>query len=249
MGLRGYVHHGARFWPAAASFMLVALRPDDMTSANATLICPSCVRNVAKTALFVMDEQARGSYPIHAPGGAVEVCGPAPVYDLFGVSELPFCAGCAECREHIACNSGCSDCRVPDCPCRCRTLGHTPTEALVCRVCGTDLRSSDSEAIKKEVEAAEREGLIITDGCARAIAAQWFGDSCDGMVTHGYAFVSTGTIPAGLRNAWELLAITDWSEADRDHPDHPQLAALDRYLKHHGPREPVPGWADVWVRR
>lgn len=247
--LRGYAHHGARFWPAAVAFLVIAIRAEDQTSANATLICPACVGSVAKTALSVMDEvQTSGSYPIHSPGGAVHVCGPAPVYDLVGVSELPFCAGCAECRTHIECSSGCSACAFLECACRCRTVGHTPTDALICHVCGTDLRCSDTEAIKKEMAASTRENRIITDGCARAIAAQWFGGIYDGMFTIGYAFVSTGAIPHGLRDAWDLLGITDWSVRNTDHPDHGERVALDRYLKHHGPRGPVPGWAEVWVR-
>ena len=61
--LRAHAHHGARFWPAAVAFMMIAIRPDDMTSTNATLICPACVRNVAKAALSVMEE-------VHASGNA-----------------------------------------------------------------------------------------------------------------------------------------------------------------------------------
>jgi hypothetical protein len=248
-GLRGYVHHGAGISPNATAFMLLALRPNEAETANATLICPSCVTDVARIALSVMDQRARGSYPSHSPGGAIDLVGPAPIYDLVGVSDLPFCAGCAECRTHIACNSGCSDCRSSNCPCHCRTVGHTPTEALVCSVCGTDLTSSDIEAINKEVELAKVERRIIGDGCARSLAAQWFGGIYDGMFTDGYAFVSTGAIPQCLRDAWELLGITDWSEADLGHPDHAQLVALDRYLEHHGPRGPVEGWADIWIRK
>jgi hypothetical protein len=246
--LRGYTHHGARFWPSAAVFMLIALRPDDMTSANATLVCRACVRTVAKTALSVMDMKAGGAYPVHSPGGAVHVCGRAPVYDLVGVADLPFCAGCAECLTHIACTAGCSECRFGECPCRCRTLGHQPTEALICAVCDADLRSSDSEAIAQEVTRAAREGRVICDGCARAIAAQWYGSVYDGMVTHGYAFVSTGAIPTERHDAWELLKITDWSAADTSHPKHRELVALGCYLRYHGPRGSMPGWADIWVR-
>jgi hypothetical protein len=251
LSLIGYAHLGTRLARGATAFMLLALRPgdDDELRANATLICPDCVAQVASTALSVIDQRERGRYPVRSPGGAVDFVGPALLYDLIGVSELPFCAGCAECRSHIPCQSGCSDCRAPDCPCRCRTIGHTPTEALLCRICGTDLRSSDTIGIAREVERARREGRIIGDSCARAIAAQWFDSFYRGFVTHGYTFVSTGAIPASLGNAWDLLGITDWTEAHDDHPDHPVVAALNRYLRHHGPREPVPGWADVWIRR
>jgi hypothetical protein len=119
---------------------------------------------------------------------------------------------------------------------------------MVCAVCDADLRFSDTEVIGAEVAAAAGEGRLIGHGCARAIAAQWFGNVYDGTVTHGYAFVSTGAIPPDLRDAWELLDITDWSADDRSHPNHRELTALDRYLKHHGPRGPLPGWADVWMR-
>jgi hypothetical protein len=248
--LEGYAQHGAQYWPAATAFLLIALKPDDMTSANATIVCRACVAMVAKTALTVMDERAAtGSYPIHSPGGAVHVCGPAPIYDLIGVGELPLCMGCAECGTHLGCGSGCSACTFATCPCRCRSLGHQPTEALIfCGVCDADMRSSDSEAIAREVTNAALERRIINDGCARAIAAQWFDNFYGGMVTHSYAFVSTGTIPPDLRDAWALLHITDWSIADVSHPNHGELLALDRYLKHHGPRGPVPGWVRVWVR-
>ena len=247
--LTGYAHHGARLWPGAAAFLLIALRPEDMTSADATIVCRACVSTVAKTALAVMDEQATaGSYPIKSPGGAVHICGPAPIYDLIGVAELPFCAGCGECLTHIGCASGCSACRFRECTCRCRTLGHMSTEALICAVCDADLRSSDGEAIANEVLRAARERRLIGHGCARAIAAQWFGNVYDGIATHGYLFVSTGAIPPDLRDVWELLKITDWSAADTSHPKHRELVALGRYLKHHGPRGPVPGWAGVWVR-
>jgi hypothetical protein len=216
-----------------------------MTSANATLICASCVDHVATTALSVMDERARGSYPIHSPGGAVHLVGPAPIYDLIGVSELPFCAGCAECGSHVGCTSGCSDCRAPDCTCRCRTLGHTPTEAMICAVCDADLKTSDSLAIAREVEDSERAGRIVSDGCARAIAAQWFDSFYRGFMTHGYLFVQAGAIPAGLRDVRDLLGIEDQEVSPTDLP---ALVALNRYLRHHGPRESVDGWANVWVR-
>ena len=58
--LKGYAHHGARFWPGAAAFLLIALKPEDMTSANATIVCRDCVSNVAKTALGIdLGEQPR----------------------------------------------------------------------------------------------------------------------------------------------------------------------------------------------
>lgn len=91
--------------------------------------------------------------------------------------------------------------------------------------------------------------MIISDGKARRIAAEWHGGQTSGLCS----FATTGAI--GGLVIGEVDAEIDHLEA---HPNRSldfaaeyaanlaDLTALAAYLEHHGERTPVPGWSSVW---
>lgn len=101
---------------------------------------------------------------------------------------------------------------------------------------------SDEQAVMAEL-AAVRDGEreVITDGCARTIAAWWHSPSTADVpmsaLSHTGAVDVAGLLPLVERN--KVGADTDTCEA---------LDALAAYARHHGDRGPVDGWSNVWVR-
>jgi hypothetical protein len=70
---------------------------------------------------------------------------------------------------------------------------------------------------------------MISDACARTIAAHRYSG-------YGYRFASTGHIDAE-GHTWR-----DFADAGGGWEG---IALLD-YLEHHGPRDPQPGWHQLW---
>lgn len=99
---------------------------------------------------------------------------------------------------------------------------------------------TDDELIAAECRAAQAEGREISDGCARAIAAQYHSPGNDTV-----AFSTAGAIvdPTTL---WRDLFVPEYEESMTRSE---RLAAdmLGTYLINAGRRGPVEGWSEVWV--
>lgn len=80
---------------------------------------------------------------------------------------------------------------------------------------------------------------VITDAQARTVAADWHG----GQSSPLYALASSGAIPDVDAVRGEISA--DLSTVDVGTERRP-LLALDTYVREHGQRGPVSGWAALW---
>ncbi|WP_199431205.1 hypothetical protein [Qaidamihabitans albus] len=84
-------------------------------------------------------------------------------------------------------------------------------------------------------------GEEISDAAARTIAALYHG----GQASFGYSFASTGAI-TDPSDIWRDLFASTYLELPRTEQE---LAdRLGTYLIRCGPRPPVPGWAELWIR-
>jgi hypothetical protein len=101
-------------------------------------------------------------------------------------------------------------------------------------------RTSDEDAVRIALDAAEASGCEISDVTARTIASWFYGGMCD-----GYRFVSTGTIRPGL---WRELTDNGRVYSLGTPFELRCLDFLGTYLLAAGERGPVEGWADKWVR-
>lgn len=97
---------------------------------------------------------------------------------------------------------------------------------------------SDDSAIAAEIAALSGDD-VISDGCARAIAAQWHSPA-DPALT---ALSTTGAIVDGV-SAEIDGAVTETTVLD----DLSALQELSRYVDYHGTRGPVDDQPSLWVR-
>lgn len=98
----------------------------------------------------------------------------------------------------------------------------------------------DALYVKAIVDRHNGTDEVIPDGCARTIGS-WF--QSPGIGFRFAEFASNGSI----HEDFEEHVISEIPAADsRD--DETALKALLKYVKHHGERGPVEGWAHVWVR-
>lgn len=102
---------------------------------------------------------------------------------------------------------------------------------------------SDDAAIARECQAARAEGREISDGCARAIAAQYMSGDL------GAAFATSGAI-IGPSDVWrDLFFIGNRSMYEgMSLPEKTAADMIGTYLINAGERGPVDGWSNVWVR-
>jgi hypothetical protein len=100
---------------------------------------------------------------------------------------------------------------------------------------------NDDEMILMECQRAQAEGREISDGCARAIAAQWHSPG-----NSTAAFSTTGAI-IGTDSLWGDFFLPEYESLNADD----KLAAdmLGTYLLNAGERGPVSGWSELWVGR
>lgn len=102
---------------------------------------------------------------------------------------------------------------------------------------------NDTTAVMAEVNA--RLGKEeISDGCARTIAS-WYHN---GQASLGYSFVSSGAIPAEPSDVWHDLTDNGKAYESAERDDRTALDMLGTYLTNAGPRGPVDGWSNRWVR-
>lgn len=122
------------------------------------------------------------------------------------------------------------------------------------------MAGNDEQAVFAECRAALIHGRVISDGCARTIAALWHG----GQASRAYAFASTGAIvadpysddPADMAEATAEAPAELWRELFGPPAAYADLSAdwrraadqLRAYLTDHGARGPQPGWSSLWVR-
>lgn len=95
----------------------------------------------------------------------------------------------------------------------------------------------DDTAIAAEIAALSGDD-VISDGCARTIAAQWH----SGQLSPLYALTSSGAIVDGVPAEIDA-AVTETTVVD----DLSALQELSRYADYHGTRGPVDGWSSLWV--
>jgi hypothetical protein len=102
---------------------------------------------------------------------------------------------------------------------------------------------SDALAVKAQVDFARERVEIISDGCARTIASWYQSAGVKGM--HFAKLASTGAIDDPVEIFDEIYAE---QEAGPSADDSRALEELRAYVRHHGARGPVEGWASIWVR-
>lgn len=101
----------------------------------------------------------------------------------------------------------------------------------------------DEDAVYAEV-AAKIGKEEISDACARVIASWWY----SGQASLGYAFVSTGAIPDNPSDLWQELFLKEYQGDELSPRDRDAANMLGTYLQKAGPRGPVEGWSNLWVR-
>jgi hypothetical protein len=99
----------------------------------------------------------------------------------------------------------------------------------------------DLTAVLAECHAAQAEGREISDACARTIGAMYH----NGQASPGYSFASTGAISDPTEVWRDLFGFAGWPLTPRE-----EIAGdmLGTYLTQAGPRGPVPGWSQLWIR-
>jgi hypothetical protein len=108
--LEGYANTGPSYWPGAHYFTLVSLQENGDTDGGGADVCRDCVIKVACDALYVVERGSFGYEQVtrfNVQDGmrstAVEVCGPAPLYEVEGSSDEPeWEAWCADCGRRLA---------------------------------------------------------------------------------------------------------------------------------------------------
>lgn len=102
-------------------------------------------------------------------------------------------------------------------------------------------RITDEDLINHWIGEADRNGDCISDGVARAIAAQLH----NGMGSSYLALATTGAIEEGL--AGEVLA--DYHDERTTDEVKQWLWHITVYRLEHGPRGQVDGWHRLWAEQ
>jgi hypothetical protein len=99
-------------------------------------------------------------------------------------------------------------------------------------------RRGDWAAVVSECRRCQRQGTVISDGCARTIAAMYG----EGLLS--ISFEVTGAVPEDASALWAELF-----PAFARLPTPAQTVAnmMNTYLANHAGRGPVDGWLDKWV--
>jgi hypothetical protein len=107
--LQGFARFGPSFWPCARYFVLATIDAEGDTDGGNAEVCRSCVIKVAVDALYVLDRGAFAYEQVirfNVQDGqrttALEACGPAPLYEIWGVTdEPPPDTRCADCGHRL----------------------------------------------------------------------------------------------------------------------------------------------------